>query len=181
MPFTCFSSPDSRRLENFPLACLNALVELSDALLSFVRCSAFSRTPCGFTTDTAAAFEAVIGCGHPLSIEIEAKAKASPFIRLKPTTASVTPYLGQGDAARGHQIRDATTHAYYYKYCYVRTLRETTDCTYFLLSHDHGKAKNFLLSRVKYSIIEPNQKKSRPKSTTRELDPLFKLASGGIH
>lgn len=80
-------------------------------MLYFPSLLGLSRTPCGFTTDTAA-IEAVIGCGHPLSIEIEAK--ASPFIRLKPTTALVTPYLGQGDAtARGHQTRDATTHAYY--------------------------------------------------------------------
>ena len=142
-------------------------------MLYFPSLLGLSRTPCGFTTDTAA-FEAVIGCGHPLSIEIEAK--ASPFIRLKPTTALVTPYLGQGDAARGHQTRDATTHAYYYKYCYVR--RGRLICV--LLKYFHmitGKDKNFLLSKVKYSsIIEPNQK-SRPKSTTREHASLLKLAA----
>ena len=91
-------------------------------------------------------FEAVIGCcGHPLSIEIEAK--ASPFIRLKPTTALVTPYLGQGDATAGggHQTRDATTHAYYYKYCYVRTERQTTSYFHMIT----GREKNFLLSKVK--------------------------------
>ena len=121
MPFTCFSSPDSRRLENFPLACLNALVELSDALLSLI--ARPSPELLAALLQTRQPFEAVIGCcGHPLSIEIEAK--ASPFIRLKPTTALVTPYLGQGDttAGGGHQTRDATTHAYYYKYCYVRTV-----------------------------------------------------------
>ena len=116
-------------------------------MLYFPSLLGLSRTPCGFTTDKAA-FEAVIGCcGHPLSIEIEAK--ASPFIRLKPTTALVTPYLGQGDATAGggHQTRDATTHAYYYKYCYVRTERQTT--SYFHMITGREKKLPLKQSKVK--------------------------------
>ena len=155
MPFTCFSSPDSRRLENFPLACLNALVELSDALLSLI--ARPSPELLAALLQTRQPFEAVIGCcGHPLSIEIEAK--ASPFIRLKPTTALVTPYSGQGDAARGHQTRDATTHAYYYKYCYVRTVWKFHDfsITQILREINFGdcrSAKSAILTYLNFDFL----------------------------